>query len=226
MKSWCIGRPSARYVAKMEDVLSVYERPYDPLRPQVCFDETSKELHETPRGSLPMEPGQSERIDYEYQRNGTANVFLWVEPLVGRRKVRITKQRTSMDFAEQLRLLVDDDYPEAERIVLVLDNLSTHSPAALYERFAPEEAKRINDKIEWHYTPEHGSWLNMAEIELSVFASQCLNGRIPDQDTLAQEARAWEERRHAIKTTIDWRFTTQDARIKLKRLYPETKEQI
>ena len=210
----------------MEDVLSVYERPYDPLRPQVCFDETSKELRETPRGSLPMAPDQPERIDYEYQRNGTANVFLWVEPLMGRRKVRITKQRTSMDFADQLRLLVDEDYPEAERIVLVLDNLNTHSPAALYERFAPAEAKRINDKIEWHYTPEHGSWLNIAEIELSVFASQCLNRRVPDQGTLAKEATAWQERRNAMKTTIDWRFTTEDARIKLKRLYPETKEQI
>jgi hypothetical protein len=210
----------------MEDVLSVYERPYDPLRPQVCFDETSKELRETPRGSLPMAPDQPERTDYEYQRNGTANVFLWVEPLAGKRKVRITKQRTSMDFAEQLRLLVDEDYPQAERIVLVLDNLNTHSPAALYERFAPAEAKRINDQIEWHYTPEHGSWLNMAEIELSVFASQCLNRRIPDQDTLAKEARAWQERRNAMKTTIDWRFTTEDARIKLKRLYPEINEQI
>jgi hypothetical protein len=210
----------------MEDVLSVYERPYDPLRPQVCFDETSKELRETPRGSLPMEPGQSERIDYEYQRNGTANVFLWVEPLAGRRTVRITKQRTSVDFAEQLRLLVDCDYPDAERIVLVLDNLNTHSPAALYERFSPEEAKRINDKIEWHYTPEHASWLNIAEIELSVFSRQCLNQRIPDQDMLAHEAKAWQERRNAMKATIDWRFTTDDARIKLKRLYPVTKEQI
>lgn len=210
----------------MEDVLSVYERPYDSKRPQVCFDETSKELRESPRGSLPMEPGQPERIDYEYQRKGTANVFLWVKPLMGRRKVRITKQRTSVAFAEQLRLPVDCDYPDAERIVLVLDNLSTHSPAALYERFAPSEAKQINDKIEWHYTPEHRSWLNMAEIELSVFASQCLNRRIPDRDTLANEARAWQQRRNAMKTTIDWRFTTQDARIELKRLYPEIKVQI
>lgn len=226
MKSWCIGKPSAQYVAKMEDVLDVYCRPYDPKRPQVCLDEISKELHATPRGSLPLKPGQPLRQDYEYERHGVCNLFLTIEPLTGRRKVRVTDRRTAQDFAEQLRVLVDEDYPEAEVIVLVVDNLNTHGPACLYERFEPAEARRIATKIEWHYTPEHGSWLNIAECELSALVSQCLNQRIPDKATLTGEVAAWENRRNTARVTIDWRFTTAEARIKLKRLYPVLKEQI
>lgn len=153
----------------MEDVLEVYQRPYDTQRPQVCLDEARKELHSTPRGTLPHEPGRPARQDYEYERHGTASLFLWVEPLTGRRKVRVTARQTGFELAEQLRLLVDEDYPEAEQVVLVVDNLKTHSPACLYERFTPAEARRIARKVEWHYTPEHGSWLNIAECELNAW---------------------------------------------------------
>lgn len=209
----------------MEDVLEVYARPHDSRRPVVCLDEKSKELHTTPRGTLPMEAGQSEREDYEYARQGTANLFLAVEPLGGWRSVRVTQRRTAQDFAEQLRLLVDVHYPDADQIVLVTDNLNTHKPACLYERFAPAEARRIAQKIEWHYTPEHGSWLNIAECELSVLARQCLNRRIGDAETLAREVQAWEVERNAAQVTIDWQFTTAEARTKLRRLYPVIKEQ-
>lgn len=206
----------------MEDVLDVYQRPYDPARPVVCIDEKSKELRSTPRGSIAPEEGKPERIDYEYKRNGTANIFSWVEPLVGRRGLSVTDRRTYLDFAEQLKALIDVHYPDAEKVVLVADNLNTHSAAALYERFPAAEAHRINQKIEWHYTPEHGSWLNMAEIELSVLSRQCLNRRIPDKETLTAEVAAWEQARNTARTTINWQFTTADARIKLRRLYPET----
>ena len=209
----------------MEDVLDVYQRPYNPARPQVCLDEARKELHSTPKGTYPIQPGRPVRQDYEYQRHGTASLFVWVEPLTGRRKVRVTARQTGLEFAEQLRLLADEDYPEAEQIVLVVDNLKTHSPACLYERFAPEEARRIARKLEWHYTPEHGSWLNVAECELSVLARQCLSRRLADVKMLQQEVAAWEHRRTQAHVTIDWRFTTADARIKLKRLYPVLKEQ-
>ena len=225
MKSWCIGKPSAQYVAKMEDVLDVYARPYDAKRPLVCLDEVSKELHATPRGTLPLEPGQPERQDYEYERHGVCNLFLSIEPLAGRRKVRVTDRRTAHDFAEQLRVLVDEDYPDADRVVLVVDNLNTHGPACLYERFQPAMARRIAAKLEWHYTPEHGSWLNIAECELSVLARQCLTRRLPDKVTLIREVAAWELRRNAVHVSVDWQFTTADARIKLKRLYPVLKEQ-
>lgn len=225
MKSWCIGKPSGSYVAKMEDVLDVYQRPYDPQRPVVSLDEKSKELHGTPRGSLPLEPGQPARQDYEYERHGVCNLFLAFEPLRGWRKVRVTDHRTKQDFAEQLRLLADEDYPDAKAIVLVVDNLNTHGLGCLYERFAPEEAHRLAAKFEWHYTPEHGSWLNVAECELSVLAGQCLDRRIPDQDTLIQEVAAWQERRNRLGVKVDWQFTTAEARIKLKRLYPVVKEQ-
>ena len=208
----------------MEDVLEVYQRPYDSQRPLVCLDEVSKELHDTPKGTLPPERGKPARQDYEYARNGTCNLFLTIEPLRGQRKVRVTERRTKLDLAEELRLLVDEDYPHAEKIVLVTDNLNTHSPACLYERFAPAEARRIASKLEWHYTPEHGSWLNIAECELSVLARQCLHRRIPDQATLIREAAAWETRRNAAHVKVDWQFTTVDARIKLKRLYPILKE--
>ena len=225
MKSWCIGKPSAQYVAKMEDVLDVYQRPYDAKRPVICLDETSKELRDTPRGKLPPEPGQPERQDYEYARNGVCNLFMAIEPLRGWRKVRVTARHTAWDLAEQLRLLVEEDYPDAEQIVLVTDNLNTHRPACLYERFSPEQARRIARKLEWHYTPEHGSWLNIAECELSVLERQCLDRRIADESSLEQEVAAWEKGRNAKRVTVDWQFSTSEARAKLKRLYPVLKEQ-
>ena len=202
----------------MEDILSVYQRPYDRQRPVVCLDETSKVLRSTPRGSLPLQSGQVQRQDYEYERHGTAALFLSVEPLRGHRQVRVRSQRTAADFAEVLRAIADQDYPDVDKIVLVVDNLNTHHPAALYERFAPAEARRIADKFEWHFTPEHGSWLNIAECELAVLTRQCLKRRIPDISTLADEVSAWTEPRNQAKVTVDWQFTTHDARIKLKRL--------
>ena len=204
----------------MEDVLDVYERPYDSRRPVVCVDESNKTLHATPHGSLPVEPGQVQRQDYEYKRNGTLNLFMAVEPLIGKRSVSVTDRRTKQDFAEFLRYLSDEVYLQAETIILVTDNLNTHSPACLYERFEPAEARRLAQRFEWHYTPEHGSWLNMAEIELSVLSRQCLSRRMPDKRTLATEVSAWERDRNNVKVQIDWQFTTEDARIKLKRLYP------
>ena len=209
----------------MEDVLAVYARPYDSKRPQVCLDEARKELRSTPHGVLPMEAGRPIRQDYEYERHGTASLFLWVEPLAGRRHVEVTDRQTGHEFAEVLRHLVEEAYPDAEKIILVTDNLKCHKADCLYNRFPAEQAFRIAQKIEWHYTPEHGSWLNIAECELSVLARQCLDRRIADQQALSQEIRAWEDRRNQTAVTIDWRFTTEDARIKLKRLYPIFKEQ-
>jgi hypothetical protein len=215
-----IAKPSAQFVAKMEDVLEVYERPYDPKRPLVCVDEASKTLHDTPHGTLPIESGQPPRQDYEYERNGTANIFMAVEPLIGKRKTFVTDQRTKQDFAELLRYLSDDVYPDMEKIVLVTDNLNTHSPACLYERFEPAEARRLAQRFEWHYTPEHGSWLNMAEIELSILSRQCTNRRIANKKTLTAEVAAWEKDRNNFKVQINWQFKPDNARIKLKRLYP------
>ena len=206
----------------MEDVLAVYERPYSPKRPVVCVDETNKTLHDTPRGTLPIETGHALRQDYAYERNGTANIFMAVEPLIGRRKTFVTDQRTNQDFAELLRYLSDDEYPDAEKIVLVTDNLNTHSPACLYERFEPIEARRLAQRFEWHYTPEHGSWLNMAEIELSILSRQCTNRRVSNKQTLATEVSAWEKDRNKLKVQINWQFKPDHARIKLKRLYPIT----
>ena len=206
----------------MEDVLAVYERPYNPKRPVVYVDETNKTLHDTPRGTLPIEAGQALRQDYEYERNGTPNIFMAVEPLIGRRKTFVTDQRTNQDFAELLRYLSDDEYPDAEKIVLVTDNLNTHSPACLYERFEPVEARRLAQRFEWHYTPEHGSWLNMAEIELSILSRQCTNRRISNKQTLVTEVSAWEKDRNKLKVQINWQFKPDHARIKLKRLYPIT----
>ena len=208
----------------MEDVLDVYTRPYDPRYPQVCMDEVSKQLLKDAHQPLPMEPGQPARQDYEYERCGVMNVFLFCEPLQGRRWVDVTEQRTKVDWAHQIKELVDERYPEAERIVLVMDNLNTHTPASLYEAFDPAEARRLANKLEIHYTPKHGSWLNMAEIELSVLSRQCLDRRVPDFETLQAEVAAWQERRDATGTKIDWRFSTEDARIKLKRLYPSLQE--
>jgi len=205
----------------MEDVLSIYHLPYNPKRPVVCMDECSKNLHSTPRGSLGIDTGQPMRQDYEYERHGTCNVFLFLEPLAGVRRVRVSDRRAALDFAEQLRLMVDADYPNAEKIVLVTDNLSTHTPAALYESFTPDEAWRIASKIEWHYTPEHASWLNIAEIELSVLTRQCLNRRLGSKDEVERQVTAWQDKRNQANPTVRWHFTTADARIKLRRLYPE-----
>lgn len=208
----------------MEDVIGVYERELDPECPVVCLDELSKELRSTPAGSIAPSPGQAERQDYEYAREGTCNVFLSVEPLAGKRYVHITDRRTACDFAEELKFLVDEVYAAAQKVVLITDNLNTHSPASLYERFAPEEARRLADKLEWHYTPEHGSWLNMAEIELSVLSQQCLARRLPDKATVIREVAAWERQRNNRTCKIDWQFKNKDARIKLKRLYPAIQE--
>jgi len=213
-------KANARFVAAMEDVLEVYTRPYDPRRPQVCLDEASKQLVAEVQTPLPPQPGQSARIDYEYERRGTANLFMVFEPLAGRRRVAITERRTAVDFAHVVRDLVDIDYPQAEKIVLVMDNLNTHGPASLYEAFEPTEARRICDRLEIHYTPKHASWMDMAETELSVLSRQCLDRRISHRDILKREVAAWEKERNAAFVKVDWRFTTADARIKLKRLYP------
>jgi hypothetical protein len=204
----------------MEDVLDVYHRPYDPRLPQICLDETSKQLLAEVRAPLPPAPGQPARVDYEYAREGVCNLFLWCEPLAGIRQVEVTDRRTKRDFAHIIKDLVDVHYPEAERIVLVLDNLNTHSPASLYDTFPPAEAKRLTEKLEIHYTPKHGSWLDIAEIELSALARQCLGRRIPDRATLEREVAAWVAARNAARLPVRWRFTTADARIKLKHLYP------
>ena len=206
----------------MEDVLDVYQRPLDPKRPVVCLDEASKQLVCDVRPALPMEAGQPLREDSEYERHGTANLFLTVAPLLGRRHVAVTDQRTRIDFAFVVKDLVDERFPDADKIVLVLDNLNTHGSASLYEAFPPAEAKRLADKLEVHHTPKHGSWLNMAEIELSVLARQCLSERMASKTQVAAQVTAWERQRNGRSTRIDWRFTTEDARIKLKRLYPTT----
>jgi hypothetical protein len=218
---WCIPpEQDAEFVWHMEDVLDVYHRPYDPQRPQVCLDETSRQLLDAVTPPHPVAPGHPVREDYEYVRGGVVNLFLVTEPLRGWRHVTVSDQRTRRDFATVIKDLVDVGYPHAERIVLVLDNLNIHSPASLYEAFPPTEAKRLADKLEFHYTPKHGSWLNMAEIELSALSGQCLNQRLPNRATLERQVAAWEARRNAATTTITWRFTTADARIKLKHLYP------
>ena len=204
----------------MEDVLEAYTRPHDPRRPLVCLDEVSKQLLADTRPPIGPAPGRARRVDYEYERRGTANLFLVCEPLRGWRHVTVSDRRTRLDWAACIKDLVDVRYPEAETIVLVQDNLNTHTPGSLYEAFPPAEAKRLADKLELHYTPTHGSWLNIAEIELSVLARQCLDRRIPDRQTLEREVAAWEVERNALGGAVDWRFTTDDARIKLKQLYP------
>ena len=206
----------------MEDVLDVYTRPYDPRRPQVCLDETSVQLVAETRIPLPTAPGRPARYDYEYERNGQCALFMLNEPLRGWREVIVGDHRRAIEWAHVIKPLVDVHYPQAERIVLVMDNLNTHTPGSLYEAFDPTEAKRLADKLEIHYTPKHASWLNMAETELSVLSRQCLDRRIPDRETLVSESTAWMHERNVDQTTIDWRFTTADARIKLKRLYPAT----
>jgi len=208
----------------MEDVLEVYKRPYDPKRPVVCLDETSKQLIGEVATPMPAAPGQVAHYDYEYVRNGVANIFMIFEPLAGQRDVEVTDRRTKKDYAECLRKISDKTYPDAEVIVLVQDNLNTHSPASLYEAFEPAEAKRLADRFEVHYTPKHGSWLDMAEIELGMLGRQCLSRRIGNMDDLRREANAWEVARDTAGTKVDWRFRTEDARIKLKKLYPSMDE--
>ena len=211
---------SGEFVARMEDVLDLYEEEYDPERPVVCFDETSKQLIEDTKEPIVAEPGRVKRYDYEYKRNGTRNLFVLCEPKGGWRHLEVTEHRTAVDFAEQMRWLVDEAYPDTETIRLVLDNLNTHKFGSLYEAFEPAEARRIARRLELHFTPKHGSWLNMAEIELSVFSRQCLRRRIGDEQTLRREIAALERERNATRATIDWRFTTQDARTKLRHIYP------
>ena len=204
----------------MEEVLQVYKLPHDPKIPLVCMDESSKQHIKEARESIPMKPGQVEKFDTEYERNGVSSLFMFFAPLEGWRNVAVTDTRTAIDWAHQIKWLVDEKYPHAEKIRLVMDNLNTHTKASLYKAFEPSEAMRIANKLEIHFTPKHGSWLNMAEIELSVLGRQCLNRRIPDQDTLRNEIEAWVSDRNQAKAKMDWRFTTEDARVKLKKPYP------
>jgi DDE superfamily endonuclease len=212
---------SAAFVANMEDVLEVYQRPRDPERPVVCLDETSKQMIVETREPIAAKPGRKARHDYEYARNGVANLFMMFAPLEGWRHVKVTDRHTAIDYAHALKDLSDTHFPDAAKIVLVQDNLSTHKPASLYEAFPAPEARRLAERFEWHYTPKHGSWLDMAESELGVLSTQCLDRRIPDKQTLTSEVAAWQEHRNTHHAKADWQFTTTDARIKLKRLYPQ-----
>jgi hypothetical protein len=204
----------------MEDVLDVYKCSYDERHPLICMDESSKQHIKETRQPIPAKPGSVEKYDTEYERNGVSNLFMFFEPLEGKRHVVVTDQRTAVDWAHQIRYLVDVIHPRAEPISLVMDNLNTHTGASLYKAFPPEEARRIVDKLEIHYTPKHGSWLNMAEIALSILSRQCLDRRIPDQEALTIEVAAWQTKRNAIARPMEWRFTNEDARVKLKKLYP------
>jgi len=220
-KEWCIPpKHNAEFVYYMEDVLDVYHRPVDPLHPIICFDETPVQLISETRKPIPMKTGKPERYDFEYQRQGSANLFMFFAPLHNWRHVKVTERRTKVDWAWCMHDLVYLHFPNAERCVVVEDHLNTHFPAALYEVFDPAEAKRILDRLEFHFTPKHGSWLNMAEIEFSVLSRQCLDGYIPNIATLKHETLAWETERNSNEATVEWRFTTADARIKLKKLYP------
>jgi hypothetical protein len=228
---WCIPpEQNAAFVCAMENVLEVYKRPYDPQRPVVCMDETSKQLTQETRKPLSAtpatadRPAQPMRFDYEYERNGTANLFMFCEPLRGWRRVNVTERRTRVDFAFQIKELLDVHYPHADRVTLVMDNLNTHALSSLYEAFDPAEARRLIERLEVVHTPKHGSWLNMAETELSALSRQCIEGRIPDVLMLKRLVRAWEKDRSHRMIKIDWQFTTADARIKLRRLYPKLLE--
>jgi hypothetical protein len=212
---------SGEFVAHMEDVLEVYQLPYDPQVPMVCMDEQPVQLIKETRQPLSAAPGQPQKVDYEYERNGTANIFLFTEPLSGTRHVHVTEHRTAVDWAHEIRDLLEVRYPEALRVRLVCDNLNTHGIGSLYEAFPPEQAHRLASRLEIHSTPKHGSWLNIAEIELSVLTMQCLDRRLPDLETLTKATQQWEQRRNAAQKGVDWQFSTLDARIKLKRLYPQ-----
>lgn len=207
----------------MERVLDVYQQPYDACRPLVCMDESSKQHTREVRTPLPMKPGQPEKYDNEYERNGVSSLFMFFAPLEGWRHVEVTDSRTARDWAHQIKALIDVHFPKADSIRLVMDNLNTHTLASLYKAFEPEEAHRLASKLEIIHTPKHGSWLNMAEIELSILSRQCLNRRIPDQATLKSEIDAWESQRNAVQSKMEWQFTTEDARVKLKKLYPTIK---
>jgi hypothetical protein len=204
----------------MEDTLAVYKRPYDPEQPLICMDETTKQLVKESRSSVPAEPGIPARYDYEYERNGVCNLFMFYEPFGGKRYISITDRRAKVDWALQIKELLDNHYPNVRKVVLVMDNLNTHTGASLYEAFQPDEARRLLDRLEMHYTPKHGSWLNIAEIELRVLTGQCLNRRIPDKQKLAREVAQWQNDRNFLQAKVDWRFSSDEARIKLKRLYP------
>ncbi len=211
---------NAAFVAGMEDVLEVYQRPHDPACPVVCLDETSKQLIAETRVPIAAKPGRAARFDYEYQRNGTVNLFMMFAPLEGWRHVKVTDRHAAVDYAQLLKELSDTHFPDASKIVLVQDNLNIHKPASLYEAFPAAEARRLVERFEWHYTPKHGSWLDMAESELGVLSSQCLDRRIPDKHTLIEEVAAWQDSRNKHHAKADWQFTAADARVKLKRLYP------
>ena len=214
-------KQNAAFVANMEDVLKVYERPYNEQFPVVCMDEQPTQLIKETRKKLAIGLGRPECVDYEYERNGTATNFMFTEPLAGWRKVNVRLRKTAVDWADEIKELLDEDYPDVEKVVLICDNLNTHKVASFYEAFEPKEARRLFERLEIHYTPKHGSWLNVAEIELSVFTKQCLDRRIPDIEILRQEAKAWYGRRNVSQKSVDWQFTTEDARIKLKKLYPQ-----
>jgi hypothetical protein len=212
---------SGEFVAHMEDVLDVYQRPYDPRSPMVCMDEQPVQLIKEVRPPLPAAEGKPARYDYEYERNGTANIFMFTEPLRGFRTVSVREHKTAIDWATEVQQLLDTQYPETERIRLVCDNLNTHGIGSLYEAFPPEQARRLASRLEIHHTPKHGSWLNIAEIELSALTIQCLDRRLPDLEALINETTQWEKRRNASPKGVDWQFSTHDARVKLKRLYPQ-----
>ncbi len=220
-RQWCIPEVGAEFVWRMEDVLELYAEPYDAARPVVCFDEMPFQMVAEKRAPLSAKPGVPGRYDYEYVRRGMTNVFMFFEPKGCFRDVKVSSRRTARDFARAVKDMADNLYPEAEKIRLVMDNLNTHTPAALYEAFEPEEARRVLRRLEFHYTPKHASWLNQVEIEFSVLGRQCLGGRrIPDEEMLERETGAWERERNKAKATVDWRFTAEDARTKLVRLYP------
>lgn len=219
-RQWIIPQVSAEFVYHMEDVLDLYAESYDPMRPAVCFDESPIQLIGEVKEPLAMQPGQPVRYDYHYKRNGTRNLFVLFQPLAGWRHIKITERRTIVDYAQCMKDLVDVHFPDAEVIRVVQDNLNTHTPWSLYEAFSPDEAERILKRLEFHHTPKHGSWLDMAEIEISALSRQCLNRRIGDEATLCREVAAWESDRNARKVKVKWRFTTANARLKLRRLYP------
>jgi hypothetical protein len=212
---------SASFVANMEDVLEVYQRPHDPQRPVVCLDETTKQMIAETRAPIPAAPGRKARHDYEYERNGVASLFMMFAPLEGWRCVKVADRHAAVDYAHVLKELSDKHFPEAAKIVLVQDNLSTHTPASLYAAFPAAEARRLTERFEWHYTPKHGSWLDMAESELAVLATQCLDRRIPDKPTLTAEVAAWQRDRNRRCIKAEWQFTAENARVKLRTLYPQ-----
>lgn len=218
---WCIPpKANSSFVCAMEDVLTVYKREYNPDMPVVCMDETSKQLIKETRLAISAKPGKLARYDYEYERNGTCSLFMFYDPFGGKRFVSVTDRRTKIDWATQIKDLLDIRYPDTKKVILIMDNLNTHTGASLYEAFEPQEARRLLDRLEIHYTPKHGSWLNIAEIELRILNGQCLKRRIPDKGTLSSEVAAWQEKRNSDQAKVDWQFTAEDARIKLKRLYP------